>query len=85
MNLPEQYRGLRGGRIYPDVIVHQRGHDGKNRLVIQIKKSTNGEIRKYDEAVIRAMKQDFGYARGLLIDLPAGPGASRLKPQLEWI
>ena len=85
VNLPELYRGLRGGRIYPDLIVHQRGHDRKNLLVIQIKKSTNRESRNYDRAVIEAMKQDFGYTRGLLIDLPAGPGASRLKPRLKWI
>jgi hypothetical protein len=85
INLPEQYDGARTGRIYPDVIVHQRGHDCENLLVIQIKKSTNRETRDYDRAVVEAMKQDFQYRRGLLIELPAGPGATGRNPALQWM
>jgi hypothetical protein len=31
------------------------------------------------------MKWGFGYRHGLLIDLPAGPGASTRKPKLDWL
>lgn len=88
VDLPEQYRrGREGfdGRIYPDIIVHRRGNDLENLLVIQIKKSTNRQPRGYGRAVIEALMQDFQYRRGLLIDLPAGPGATGRKPALEWL
>jgi hypothetical protein len=64
--------------------VHQRGHDNENLLVVQIKKETNPEPREYDGAVIGAMKREFRYRHGLLLDLPMGPGAAKRKPLLEW-
>lgn len=85
INLPDNCRG--GGRkpIYPDVIVHQRGHDNENLLVIQLKKETNREPRICDRVIIEAMKDAFRYHRGLLLELPAGPGAATRPPRLEWI
>ena len=71
--------------ILPDVVVHRQGHDENNLLVIQVKKETNKESREYDRAVIAGMKQDYGYTWGVLIDLPAGPGATNRKAHLEWL
>lgn len=71
--------------IVPDVVVHRQGHDEKNLLVIQVKKETNNESRDYDRAVIAGMKRDYGYTWGVLIDLPAGPEATKRKARLEWI
>jgi hypothetical protein len=71
-------------RIFPDIIVHQRGPKGRNLLVIQVKKETNRDCRECDRAIIRAMIQDFGYTRGLLLELPAGAGAAKRKPHCEW-
>jgi hypothetical protein len=71
--------------ILPDVVVHRQGHDENNLLVIQVKKETNNESREYDRAVIAGMKQDYGYMWGVLIDLPAGPGATNRKAHLEWL
>jgi hypothetical protein len=85
VNLPANCRGGGEKLILPDVIVHQRGHDGENLLVIQVKKETNHEPRDCDRAVIYAMRREFGYRRGLLIDLPAGPGAAEREPRLEWL
>jgi len=84
VKLPEPYRSKKSGRIYPDVVVHQRGHDRNNLLVIQLKKLTNREPRGYDRAVIHAMKRGFGYTYGLLIDLPTGSAAGQ-PAQLEWL
>lgn len=84
VHLPEYYRGDVKQRIFPDVIMHQRGSDDENLLVIQIKKETNPEPRDYDRAVVEAMKRGFHYRRGLLLDLPAGPGAKNRRPHLEW-
>jgi hypothetical protein len=82
LNLPAS-----GGEklILPDVVVHRQGHDENNLPVIQVKKETNNESRDYDRAVIAGMKQDYGYTWGVLIDLPAGPGATGRKTHLEWV
>ena len=82
LNLPA-YGGEK--LILPDMVIHRQGHDEKNLLVIQIKKETNSESREHDRAVITGMKETFGYRRGLLIDLPAGPGAANRKAHLEWL
>ena len=71
--------------IVPDVVVHRQGHDEENLLVIQVKKETNNESRDYDRAVIAGMKKDYGYRWGVLIDLPAGPEATKRKALLEWV
>lgn len=84
VDLPTSCRGGGKKRIFPDVVVHQRGHDNENILVIQIKKETNPESRDCDRAIILAMKREFQYRHGLLIDLPAGPGATAREPNLEW-
>lgn len=85
IELPENCRG--GGRklIYPDIIVHQRGNDDENLLVIQVKKETNREPRACDHSIIVAMKEVFRYRQGLLLELPAGAGAAARVPQLEWV
>lgn len=85
VNLPEYCHGGGDRLIFPDVVVHQRGHDDENLLVIQIKKETNPEPRDCDRAIIAAMRCQFRYRRGLLLDLPAGPGAKDRKPSLEWL
>jgi len=85
IDLPEPYREDYSGRVYPDVIIHRRGNDEHNLLVIQIKKSTNRQSRDYDRAVIGAMKRQFKYEGGLLLDLPAGPNAKDGKQKCEWL
>jgi hypothetical protein len=85
VNLPAHCRGGGDKLILPDVVIHRRGNDQHNVLVIQVKKQTNPEPRDCDRAIIEAMIQDFEYAHGLLIDLPTGPGARDRKPLLEWL
>lgn len=85
VRLPEGCRGGGLKRIFPDIIVHQRGHDKENLLVIQIKKETNHDSRDCDRAIIEAMKREFFYPHGLLIELPSGPDATKRKTRLEWL
>lgn len=84
ITLPAGFRGGISKLFVPDIVVHQRGHDDKNLLAIQLKKETNRDPRAYDQAIIDAMKHEYRYGRGLLIDLPAGPGAKDRKARLEW-
>jgi hypothetical protein len=83
--LPEYCRGGGEKKIYPDVVVHQRGHDNQNLLVIQAKKESNREPRECDRAIVVAMKHEFQYKYGLLIEFPSGPKAMERKAKLEWI
>jgi hypothetical protein len=84
VNLPTNCRGGGRRRIYPDIVVHLRGNDDENLLVIQIKKETNHESRDCDRSIIAAMKREFGYRAGLLVELPAGAGATQRKSSLNW-
>jgi hypothetical protein len=54
--------------VVPDVIVHRRGADGPNVLILELKKTTNPEPRDCDLARVVAFKQQFGYSYGALIE-----------------
>jgi hypothetical protein len=84
VDLPANCHGGGRRRIYPDIVVHLRGNDDENLLVIQIKKETNPESRDCDRSIIAAMKREFGYRAGLLLELPAGAGASQRESSLSW-
>jgi hypothetical protein len=85
VTLPADCRDGRRGRIFPDVIVHRRGHDRSNLLVIELKKTTNRESRACDRAKIAAMKDQLRYRYGVLIVLPAGAGATKRPAEAEWL
>ena len=84
LDLPAGCRGGGRRRVYPDIIVHRRGHDRANLLVVEVKKETNTEPRTCDRAKIEAMKREFGYHSGVLIELPSGKGATGRQPTEEW-
>jgi len=67
IGIPEECS--RSGRVFPDVIVHQRDNDDYNLLVIEMKKSTNNQPRKCDLAKIQAYRRELGYSYGLFIEL----------------
>lgn len=68
--------------IYPDVVVHERGCDDKNELVVEVKKS-NGSKICHDRCKLRklTMSRDenepddefqYGYKLGLLLEFKVG-------------
>jgi hypothetical protein len=70
-------------RVLPDVVVHLRGKDDANLLVVEMKKSTNVEPRDCDLARLRCFCQQLRYQYGLFIEFRAGtptPGVVRK----EW-
>ena len=85
VDLPEYCRGGGRRRIIPDIVVHQRGTDDHNLLAIELKKETNRESRECDKAKLAAMKRELNYQAGVLIDLPAGPGATERASELVWV
>lgn len=71
--------------IVPDIIVHRRGNDDHNLLVIEIKKQNNRESRNCDRAKVRAIKTELSYQYGLILDLPIGSNASGAEVVKEWL
>jgi hypothetical protein len=85
LTLGPECRGGGKKKVYPDIIVHRRGFlRGHNLLVVEVKRSLNAEPRTCDRAKIDAMKTQYGYRFGVLIELPSGPGAGSKEPQQAW-
>lgn len=56
--------------VYPDIIVHQRGNDDRNQLVIEAKKNNNKGDLKKDRCKLQEFTNphgDYGYKVGLLL------------------
>lgn len=62
--------------VFPDIIVHQPGHDLANLLVIEVKKTTNPYHDEGDLAKLDKLCWQVGYRHGLFLRLPAGKGAA---------
>lgn len=74
-------------RVLPDVVVHQRGNDSRNLLVIEIKKSTNSEPRECDIAKLRCFREQLHYRFGLFLEFQTRvqmPAVSRAEWQGEF-
>ncbi|WGL97249.1 hypothetical protein QE177_08385 [Arsenophonus sp. aPb] len=57
--------------VVPDIIVHKRGNNHHNLLVVEFKKSTNNDSVAYakDRIKLEAIKHDIRYTYGLFIEL----------------
>lgn len=53
--------------VVPDVIVHRRGPEGPNVLVLEVKKTTNPAPLHCDQRRIRAFQAQYGYEFAALI------------------
>lgn len=64
---------LEAKTVFPDIIVHERGHDDNNLLVIEIKKSSSGLNRNYDYEKLRAFTiNPYRYKHGLFLLFDVG-------------
>jgi len=54
--------------IIPDLIVHRRGTDRSNLLVVEAKKSTDPRGSNSDRLRLNALKRELGYAFAALIE-----------------
>jgi hypothetical protein len=85
-NLKEDdYRSV---TTFPDIIVHHRGDNKRNLLIIEVKKSTNPVGSEFDYQKLRAFTDVTGvnpykYRHGLFILFRTGV-ANPPKPTLTW-
>jgi hypothetical protein len=71
--------------IVPDVIVHRRGPDGPNILVLEVKKTSNPCPRDCDHARIHAFRQHYGYEFAALIECETRAGRKPAARITEWL
>lgn len=89
IGLPEKcarYRNEDGRSLaIPDVIVHERGREGPNLLVLELKKTTNRDQGDCDRLRLRAFLDQYGYHYGALILCETRDGHDPAIAILEWL
>src|SRR5258708_5380575 len=77
--LPVQSGRKKHSVVRPDVIVHHRGPDGPNLLVLELKKSVSTDPSRCDRKRIQAFRREFRYAFGatILCQMRVAVGISR--------
>jgi len=76
-------KGSKPRRIYPDIIVHKRGENCNNILVVEIKKQENREIENDEIKLKEFTSGSYGYHFGLLIIFNTKEN-SKNRPILRW-
>jgi hypothetical protein len=89
LHLPEEcanYRNEEGeSLVVPDVIVHTRGPEGPNVLVLEVKKTSNPCPRDCDRARIHAFRSYLGYEFAALIECETRIGRHPAAYVVEWL
>ncbi len=71
--------------VVPDVIVHWRGAEGPNILVLEVKKTSNPAPRDCDRARIHAFRAQYGYEFAALIECETRAGHEPAAGVAEWL
>ncbi len=70
--------------IIPDLIVHRRGNDNYNLLVVEAKKSSDRRGSNCDRLRVNALKRELGYQFAALITFPVRRVPLE-PPVVEWL
>lgn len=84
IEMPDENGVLTASRVFPDIIVHERGHNLRNLLVIEVKKSTNALGDEHDHAKLQALCWQLRYQNGLFLRVSTGPDAELGRVQHQW-
>ena len=71
-------------RVYPDIVVHLRGTNADNMLVIELKKDTNRETKDRDIRKLRAYRRELHYRHALFVRFGTGEAAGAVS-ECEWV
>ena len=84
LNIPEDnidWDDTQAKTVFPDIIIHIRGSQHYNLLVIEVKKSTNKNKGSFDKLKIQTFcKKPYNYTHGLFLRI----GLKGEKDYLEW-
>lgn len=84
IEMPDENGILTTNRVFPDIIVHERGHNLRNLLVVEVKKSTNAVADEHDHAKLKALCWQLRYRNGFFLSLSTGPQADLGVVQYDW-
>lgn len=84
IEMPDENGNLITSRVFPDIIVHERGNNLRNLLVVEVKKSTNAVPDEHDHAKLQALCWQLQYKNGLFLRLSTGPEADLGMVQYDW-
>jgi hypothetical protein len=70
--------------VSPDLIVHRRGPEGPNLLVIELKKTTNRDKGACDRHRLLAFREQFGYLFGARLECETRPEAEPEMRLVDW-
>jgi hypothetical protein len=85
IEMPDENGDLTAHRVFPDIIVHERGHNLRNLLVVEVKKSTNAVADEHDLAKLHALCGQLRYQYGLFLRLSTGPNSDLAGVQRQWV
>jgi hypothetical protein len=85
INLPGPDGVLTRARVFPDIIVHQVGHDAENILVIEAKKTSNRAPDEPDLDKLRLIKHSMNYRHAVFLRLPTGQGTRPENDRIRWV
>jgi hypothetical protein len=71
--------------VVPDVIVHRRGAQGPNLLVLELKKTTNRIARGCDRIRVDAFRAELAYTFGATIECETRPGQQPMAQITAWV
>lgn len=86
LNLPKDeisWDDTEAKTVFPDIIIHKRGTDEFNLVVIEVKKSTNKSNYEFDKMKLDAFREELRYEIGLFLIVPTGSGDLGT-PIFEW-
>jgi len=69
--------------VFPDIIVHRRGGNGPNLLVIEVKKSSNTSNRRHDYNKLEKYGDDLSYSCALFLEIGTKEKAGEWT--LDWV
>lgn len=84
IQMPDEAGELTTNRVFPDIIVHERGNNLRNLLVVEVKKSTNAVGDEHDLAKLQALCGQLRYQNGLFLRLSTGPNSDLASVQRRW-
>lgn len=82
INWPGSCREGNKPRVMPDIVIHHRGRDEANLLVVEIKKADAAALEvNCDREKLAALRLQYGYAYSLLLIVPTRIDRDA---QFEW-
>lgn len=70
--------------VFPDIVVHIRGHSHENILVIEVKKASSAVDHAYDIAKLHAFKAQLGYQQAAHVVIGLRADGSVLR-EVTWM